>query len=684
MKNFVSIGRRLALGTVLSVSGSNYSAGQSSLEILSLEELMSVEVTSASKKSQSLADVAAAIHVVSAEDIRRSGVSSLPEALRLVPGLNVARIDDTKWAVSSRGFNDNFTNKLLVLMDGRHIYTPSFAGVLWDTHTISIDNIERIEVIRGPGATLWGSNAVNGIINIISRDPRDTQGLLFQSRVGNRDTTGFNARYGQATENGWHYRFNLDSTSEDITESQLNFDAYDQWSHNQASFRVDGTPIENNTLRIEGAYYQSDSEETVQTLNMAEGIPSQPFQQQDMNTTGGWLMLDWEREFDSGESWNLKAYWDLVNRNMYLADYEQRTFSLDFQRRHLLGSKHDVVWGIGTRLAQLPFHRLSPNINVIDDEEGFQLFELFVQDEISLSEQFKLILGTKFENSEFVDTQVQPNVRLSWQPSDQLSLWASTSKAIRTPSIGESRLQITPSAPIPPFSQQNPLPLPIYTVLTGSDTKVEEMFAYELGVRGRVFGQLDFDLALFENHYDDLLGNGVDIGTYCQPSGINLMLDPTCLGTSAYVSTEIQIQSSMHAVSRGAELSLEWNASENWRLSGAFTLIDMDMDVENASPQVTGPGEPDWTVSMRSEWDVTSNLEFDLWLRAVDETPRFGVSSYTTADIRLGWRARPGLTVDLIGKNLLDNGHREFGSTLFESGPAGVMRSVVARVTWAP
>ncbi len=652
---------------------------------LSLEQLLSVEVTSASRKAQSLSDVAAAIFVISAEDLRRSGVTSIPEALRMVPGVHVGRIDDNRWAVSARGFNDQYSNKLLVLMDGRHIYTPHYAGVFWDHHSLSIDNIERIEVIRGPGATLWGSNAVNGVINIISRSARDTRGMFLQARAGDRDSHNVAARYGDASAGGWFYRVDFNLIEEDFTDSVLNTDGVDYWQQQKTSFRLEGTPITGHELTFDGALFNGNSRDLVNTLDSSGPRSQIAVVGDDIDTYGGWLTIDWASQRPSGEGWQVKAYYDHNVRDSYFAESSQKTLSLDFQSRHLLGRRHDLIWGFAYRDLNMPFESRSSLFGDLILREDFQLAELFVQDEISLANNLALTIGAKLEDTEYIDSlQVQPNIRLNWRANDRLSLWASLSNAARTPSLGERLNFITPNLFVAdlPVAGLDPVPIGI-GVIGNQDMESEWLTAAELGVRGRLSESLDFDLSLFQFQYDDLR-NSVPQGLNCQPGDVALLANPACLPTSTHVTALIGIVNEVEATTTGAELALQWQPSDHWQIIGALSWFDYDLQDIQTINQLSSYDEPGWLAHVRSHWAIGDNMSLDLTLRGVDESAIYELDSYTTADIRFEWKPTTEWTFELIGQNLLDNGHREYGAVTFETLPAEIMRSLMARITWAP
>lgn len=666
---------------------------QSELDTLSLEQLMSVEVVSASAKVQTLGEVAAAVFVISAEDIRRSGVTSVAEALRMVPGIHVGRIDDTRWAVSARGFNDQLSNKLMVMMDGRYLYTPDFVGVFWSDHMPLIDNVERIEVTRGPGATVWGSNAVNGVINIISRSARDTQGLFLQARGGNRDMAGMAARYGGVTKKGWFYRFDFNSVKENITDSPLDLANKDYLENQRVSFRLDGTPAANQKLTFEGSAYYGESQEVVQVPRVVTGQPVLSIENWDIYSRGEWLSANWELQEDENSSWNLRGYLESKTRDSSLGEFNQTTLNLRLQRRRQFGKSHDVIWGLGTRLNSLPFEERTPFLSEIRDNDRYNLYEFFIQDEISITDKFAVTLGSKFEKSEFAGLEIQPTIRFSWQPINNTTLWASVSRAARTPSNIERNLQIQIGLVVPAFTGANVTPLPITVNFNGSeDYDSEYLTAYEAGIKG-AWGSFEFDLSLFDFHYTDLLG-GSEEAVNCQPSGINVFLDPSCFLQSSYLETDVSISNESSGHSRGVELAINWSPQSNWNLSTSLSFFDYELSQGQASPssdnfnasasQQNNDHEPEFIFYARSEWTISSNLELDLTLRSVGESSLFDIDSYTTADLRLEWKPRDHLRFEVIGQNLLDRGHTEYGSRMLDALPSRINSGIIARITWAP
>lgn len=662
---------------------------------LSFEQLMSVEVTSASNKSQTLGEIAGAVFVISAEDIRRSGVTSVAEALRMVPGMHVARIDDTRWAVSARGFNDQFSNKLSVMIDGRHIYTPNFAGVFWDDHMPLIDNVERIEVIRGPGAAIEGLNAVNGVISIISRSVRDTQGLLLQGRIGNRDLNGITARYGSVTESGWYHRFSYHSVDENITDSPLDAGNFDNLSHQRGSFRVDGPEVDGQSVRLAGSIYRGDSRQVTRVLTLENNQPRVDTNSNQINSRGFWLQGHWDFEKESGESLRAQAYIQSTERDYNFGELKQETISVNIRGRNLLGDKNDINWGAEAYFAKLPFNQRSELVAREGVNDDYHIYRFHVQDEIAFQENLSVSLGARFEKSQYLDWRAQPNVRLAWKQSPSRTLWASAASTYRNPSFGESEYTISPSVVLAPLTEKNPTPLPISASWKASQNNfgAEKLVAFEAGIKGRLTQKLTYDLSFFNFHYDDLLSG--EFGSIrCQPDKTDLLSNPGCLANNDFISLTTGITTDLPAETTGIELAMDLHLSNEWRIQASFSKFDFDftplnvgdtlIDFSDVFLGIGSKSEPEWAAYIRSEWDVSSNLELDFTLRAVDESEVFDIDSYITADIRLEWKPNSDVRVEFIGQNIFDSGHTEFGSRILEAVPSGIQHSLFARITWAP
>ena len=407
---------------------------------LSMEDLMNIQVTSVSKRTQKVADAAAAIFVITQEDLRRSGATSIPEALRLVPGLEVARIDENKWAIGSRGFNGRFDNKLLVLIDGRSVYTPLFSGVYWNVQDVMLEDIDRIEVIRGPGATLWGANAVNGVINIITKKAKATQGGLATAGGGNEERGSVSARYGDKIGGDTTYR--VYGKYFDWAPSQYanGGTANDGWEAQRGGFRADYTPAGSNSFTLQGDLYHSGYNETLTVPSFAA-----PYSNTFPNTgaySGGNVLGRWNHSSEGG-SMSLQMYYDntTLADNSLFVDH-QNIFDVDFQDGFHVGDAQQMVWGLGYR-SIMDRNDPSFSVSLQPNQRSLNQFSAFLQDEISLVHSLRLTIGSKFENNTFTGFEFEPNVRLLWTMTPNQSIWTAVSRAVRTPALTEEGLRLT-------------------------------------------------------------------------------------------------------------------------------------------------------------------------------------------------------------------------------------------------
>lgn len=621
---------------------------------LSLEDLLSIRVTSASKKNQRLADTASAVFVLSQEDIRRSGATSIPEALRMVPGLEVARIGNNKWAITSRGFNGRYANKLLVLVDGRSVYTPLFSGVWWEAIDTVMEDVDRIEVIRGPGAALWGANAVNGVINIITRSARDTQGGQVSALVGNQERGNLSLRYGGQTENGTYYRVYGKGFDRAPTHDALHdITTQDGWRSRRVGFRLDQFAGEDQ-FSVEGETYRSQSGDTT-SFN-----PN--FEVRQANA-GGHILGRWDRKLADNSSLTVQSYVDHTRLVLFGFEETRDVFDLDAQHRFSPTPGQDVVWGMNYRFSRTQVMN-APTIFLSQEHATAALFSLFVQDDITLEpDRWRLTLGTKLEHNSYTGMEVQPNVRLLWTPDSANTWWLAASRAVRTP----SRLDTDGTITVFPSSA-------VGATLQGkTDFKSEVLTAYELGYRSQITPTLSADVAGFFNHYSNLRS--------IQPLGAPV---GPINGMTFYSYT---VAGSGEANMSGLELSLDWRVQPWWRLRGAYTWLrtlsysdGVALPSEPSSHDLLAP-EPDSTSpknqwSLRSSMDFSSAWEADLTLRHVGSLSTQGIPAYTTFDARLGWKPRRDLEVSLVGQNLAQARHTEFRSDWAPSTVTDVPRSV--------
>ncbi|MCB1713543.1 MAG: TonB-dependent receptor [Candidatus Competibacteraceae bacterium] len=647
---------------------------------LGLEELLNTEVTSVSKTGQKLSDAAAAVFVISQEDLRRSGVTSIPEALRMVPGLHVARLNANQWAVTARGFNGQFANKLLVLVDGRTVYTPIFSGVYWEALDLPLADIERIEVIRGPGASLWGANAVNGIINIITKQAQDTQGAYISLAVGDEEQTLATVRYGGHKDEQLHWRvFGKWSQRDGLLDMQGE-DARDDWTLASGGFRLDWLPAPGDVVLLQGSLHRADLQRnyTLPSLNSASGNETVL---DDGALTTQSLSARWEHTDSPASRSALQFYYQRERRNDISADYTLETLDLDFQQEFAISQQQEIIWGLGFRYSQDDFNQ-SEIINLQPRQRDYQLFSLFAQDRLSLfDDRVELTLGSKFEHNSFSGWEIQPSLRALWRPGSTQRLWASVARAVRSPSRAEDDTQINSfllpaSAAMPPS---------LFTVNGDRAFESETLIAYEIGYRIWPRDDLFLDIAAFYNDYDDLRFASVDLAA--------AQVDDTVL------TIPITLNNAERGALYGFEIAADWRPYEKWHLQLAYSYLQADFEFKPGFDTTTlvpaglsDDRNPQHQVSVRAGFQLAPAVELDVWLRYVDSisavqalgaapTPSLSIDDYVSLDLRLGWQPAPGLELSLHGRNLSDTPYIEF---LPESNgfPVQVERSIYGQLTW--
>jgi iron complex outermembrane receptor protein len=637
---------------------------------MSIEDLMSVKITSVAKKTQALSEAAAAIFVITQEDIRRSGVTSIAEALRMVPGLQVARIDANKWAITARGFSGRFSNKLLVLIDGRSVYTPIFSGVFWDAQDTLLEDIERIEVIRGPGATLWGANAVNGVINIITKTAKDTQGGLIYGGAGTEEQGFGGFRYGTKSGDHTYWRIYTKYFNRDDAVYASGDDAADGWDVLRGGFRMDWQGSSGDSLTLSGDIYDGELGETITTPSLA--FPYSSTTDEEYDESGGNLLGRWERKISETSDMGLQLYYDRFDIDPSIIGVSVDTVDIDFQHRFSLGDQQEIIWGLGYRYISDEIDN-SSTVSFIPDSRHYDILSAFVQDDIIVVEDLlHLILGSKFEDNDYTGFEVQPNARLTWMPHEQHSVWAAVSRAVRTPSRAEDDVRIG-LAVIPPGIPQNPAPLPLVLTAVGNrDFDSEELLAYEIGYRVRPMDELSLDVTAFFNDYDSLRSSWLAT-PFPEPP-----LSPTHMVLPLAEDNEDK------AETYGVELAADWRPSDWWHFQAAYTYLNIVLEADEESSMVSGgeAASPHHQVSLRSAMDLPGALEFHLWFRYVDELPSLDVDDYITLDTRLGWHPRQNLEISVVGQNLLDNQHLEYKPEFLDTAPTEVEHSIYAKITW--
>jgi iron complex outermembrane recepter protein len=658
------------MSQALGASAANGNAGKP-LEDLSLQDLMEMEVTSAAKKPQRLFDTDAAIHVITQDDMRRAGVTSIPEALRLAPGVNVARINGGLWAVSIRGFNGRFANKLLVLMDGRTLYTPLFAGVVWETQDTLLEDVERIEVIRGPGAALWGANAVNGVINIITKKAKDTQGNLVGVSAGDEERFSTSLRRGFKTSDDSHARIYAKFQDRDATQGIGGIGGRDDSREGMAGFRWDREGSSDN-LSLQGRVYQGRLGDTQIVPNTA-AFPYFSIDNLTERFSGAHLLGRWARWLGSDSEVSLQGFIDQARIDIPRIREERTTFDLEFQHRFPLAEAHDFTWGGGLRRSRDDI-RNSPTLVMNPSDRALDLFNLFFQDEIALlPDALRLTLGARLEHNDFTGWEFQPNARLLWRINDNHSAWLAASRAVRTPSRAESdvTLDLATYAPFAPPSALlptgNPTPFPLRLVLTGnSDYRVETLDALDLGYRAKLHSDLTLETTLFAYRYKDLI------------DAVPGLPDPTSI--PAYVTQPLLGANNGSVRMHGLEVALDWLPSPGWRVQPAYSYARA-----KAANLLSDISLPRHQFSLRIGFEPTDRTQADIWLRRVDgikTSVGASIPAYTTLDLRLGWRVNRELELSLVGQNLLDKSHPEFVSDYLNSVPSEIERSVFIKADW--
>lgn len=613
---------------------------------LSLEQLMEETVTSVSKREQKLGDAAAAISVLSNEDVRRSGATSVAEALRYVPGVNVNSVNANQWAISARGFNGLYANKLLVLVDGRAVYTPLFAGVYWDLQQSMLADVDRVEVIRGPGATVWGANAVNGVINIESRSARETQGGYAYLGGGDISQAMAGARYGAQLGSNTFFRVfgGYQLTADYPLATQQ--DGPDSWRSWHGGFRLDHYADENTQATWQGDITHSDLDHDLSHAY-------------DVNTLGRW-----RRTLSDRSAVEIQAYYDRTHRDE-ITRARSILDTLDVSAQHTfgLGEWTDVIWGLGYRYINNQIVQNNALVNVLDRNFDLQLASAFLQDEIKLiPDTLTFTLGSKLEHNDFTGWEVQPSLRVMFKPADQHTVWAAISRAVRTPSEveGMNLAAIPYGAPFVGPGGFSYVP----TLVGNPNAKAERLWAYELGYRCQLANRVSVDLSTFYNDYDRVLA----VGPITQ-------FIPGAPGVAV-----IPFDNYHSGNTFGGEAAVTVDVTETWRLTAGYSLLVASIrGAPGSDPETGEESAPRNQVSLRSVYDFSESLSLSLQARYVD-CIRY-VPSYVTADFQLTYRPAPQWEISLVGRNLLDSQHLEHG---FEplANSTEVPRSFYGKVTW--
>lgn len=632
---------------------------------LTLEELMDIQVTSVSKSEESLSKAPSAIFVITQEDLRRSGVNTIPEALRMVPGVQVSQIDSSTWAISARGFNSRFANKLLVMIDGRSVYTHVFSGVFWDEQDMVLADVERIEVIRGPGGTLWGANAVNGVINIITKKAQKTTGGQVSAGGGNLDRFIGSIRYGEKIGNNtavrvWGKYYNRNN----LDDLQGN-PAPDEFESGRGGLRMDWDASESNSFTFQGdAFAGKYAVKTSNAVTSLAPITTSDVAE-DAQIRGGNFIARWKHQFSETSDMALQFFFNHDHRDsLLLKELLVDTYDLDFQHRFHLGDRHEILWGLGHRFIKDSFEN-SIGIGYFPDSNLNYISNAFIQDKIVLiRNELYFTIGSKFSINNFSGFEFQPNARLAWTPNDRHTVWAAVSRAVRTPNRSEDSGRFNAAA----------VPGPAVAVIQGqSNFKSEDLLAVELGYRVRPHERLFFDVATFVNFYDDLQSFEFEAPIF----------NPT--PAPGHFEQPIVTRNRLFGNTYGVELAATWDAKDWWRLNSSFSWFEMDLKMDPASTDISvmdlENNDPEFQWSLRSHMNLPSKWEFDQTLYYVDTLKSQQIRSYFRLDLRLGWRPIQNVEVSIIGQNLLDNQHQEWGNDRIQTNDRNLVeRSVFCKL----
>jgi len=672
----VRLVRILAGMALLLVPGLPACASQASdLMKKSLEDLMSIEITSVSKKEEKISQAAAADFVISREDIGHSGALNIPDLLRMVPGLDVAQIDASNWAISSRGFNGQYSNKLLVLVDGRAVYNSIFAGVFWDSENVPLDSIERIEVIRGPGAAVWGANAVNGVINIITLSAADTQGGSISAGGGDASVAPETIRYGGKARFLGAYRVSAEGFHFNSLPTLAGLDGEDDWRLAHGGFRADTALSAKDFLTTEGEVYGGNAGSIafapislVPPENAALAVRDKYF---------GWNLLSrWTHSASARSATSLQVYFDRTKRGdsangNSTYNIGQNTFDIDFQHHIALGSRQDMVWGLGYRVSS---DAIKPTfrISATPVSRGTQLFSSFAQDEIAIRpDRLHLSLGARVEHSDFAGFDLQPSARLTWTPDSKNSIWGAVSGADRTPARSDTDIRVNIEALPGPGGQS------ILVSLFGNpNQKSEHLTAFETGYRASFSSWLSVDSTVFFNRYRDL--TSVESGAMrieSSPVPVHLLV-PEWFGNGVYGETH------------GIEMFANWKLARIWTLNPGYTFFSMHLhpfagSTDTGTAPGTEGGTPDHQAQLRSSVRLPWNLQWNASAYFVNRLPAQSIPSYTRVDTGVTWRLGESFTLSVTGQNLTKDLHPEY------SGPnstvqAGLMRRAAnAKLSWS-
>lgn len=679
------------------------SASSTDIANKSIEELMNVDVTSVSRKEQKLSKIPAAVYVITQEMIERSGATIIPDLLPMAPGVQVAQVEADRWAISVRGFNDIYSDKVLVLVDGRTVYTPTSSGVYWDQIDVPLNTIDRIEVVRGPGGTVWGANAVNGVINIITKSSAETKGALISAGAGSEQTGDYLAQYGGNLGGATYRAFGHYASFGNLKLPQ-GISGNDGWLMRHGGFRTDWSHSAKDSFMAEGDLFQTDGGQT--SLYQIDGlIGARPLK---MTNAGGSVLGLWTHHYSDRSDSALQVYDAYYSRQDTGVSEKLNTIDFDYKNHNAIGSRNDLVWGAGYR--HTSDHLGNPasilntqkllgfSIGFVPDAKGYSLLSAFVQDEIKIGENLSFTVGSKFEHNAFTGFQYEPSARIAWTPTSTQTFWAAQSMDVRQPSRLDTSIDVEFAAiPIAPGLSLNP------QTLGNRWIRAETVRDYEAGYRVSPTSHLLLDVTGFYSFYHDLKSSALSNPALSGTPGDTVVWLPLMYGNA------------LKAQDYGIETALTWNVVSRWKLAGSYSWLKMniyDLSASTLPPtssqegllgQVLGApavqellqafagytnsngslqgSSPRHQFSAQSYLDLTPRISFDNSLSFVGSLPAQGVSSYARLDSRIGWKLRKNIAVSLVGQNLLSPHHWEFGSAE-QAIATEVDRAIFGKVQW--
>jgi iron complex outermembrane recepter protein len=668
---------RILLLTICLVLASRADADEIDLTALSLEDLMDIEVGLTSRTEERLFDTPAAVYVLTREDLIRSGATSIPEALRLVPGMEVARLDANKWAVSARGFNGRFAQHLLVLIDGRAVYTSFFSGVVWEVQDVLLEEVERIEVIRGPGGTLWGANAVNGIIDIVTRKASESRGAFVKVGGGTEERGFVRLRYGGMLDTDTDFRVYAKGFAHDSFVDAAGDPGADDWTMRRVGFRVDRKMGEDGNLTWQGDFYRGDRGQQYRLPTLIP--PYAKVIEGDSRLTGGNLLGRWRQDLSATSDLRLQVYYDRTEWADTLINETRDTWDFDFQHGFDLGHRQEMIWGMGYRFTRDRF-RNSPAFSLDPERGSLSLYSAFIQERIGLwPERLQLFLGSKFEHNDYTGFEYQPSARLLWTPHPRQVFWAAATRAVRTPSRSENDVRVlNRTLPVGSLFADSP---PTLVVLAGDrGLEAERVLSFEAGYRIRPREGLSLDLA---GHYSDYAG--LRSGRVTLPEFVE---EPVPHLVELFPADNI-LQGELY----GLELTIDWQMPrEKGRLRAGYSHLQIELraDIQTEPLDVTDEGgSPAHQFFFWPSLNLRRDLRLDGVFRYVDRLPSRGIDlssreigRYVDLDLRFAWRPIDLLELSLVGQNLIDAPHPEFNNIVVDIVSTEAQPGVYGAITW--